>query len=182
MVTTQVWNLFWRNSISANPIPTMSTPGQWFKDDSEGRLPFPDSPSPLPVAWPFKSPSRYQLLKWTLYRVKRDEVTGPHRLCLYILSLLHVFVWKFVAHAVHMNIFLTKVQVKLFIKWIRFAGNCVDCESWLSYFVPMDALMLWKGFLLGFIHKKLNTRLIVFLLSKMQAEWTQKDLGKKPSH
>lgn len=49
---------------TASPlIPTLSTPGQWFKDDSEGRLPFPDSPSPFPVAWPFMSPSRYQLLK-----------------------------------------------------------------------------------------------------------------------
>lgn len=46
----------------------------------------------------------------------------------------------------------------------------------------MDALMLQKGFLLGFIHKKLNTGLIVFLLSKMQAEQMQKHLVKKPSH
>lgn len=42
----------------------------------------------------------------------------------------------------------------------------------------MDALML--GFLLGFIHKKLKTHLIVLSLSKMQVEWTQKYLVKNP--
>lgn len=42
----------------------------------------------------------------------------------------------------------------------------------------MDALML--GFLLGFIHKKLKTHLIVLSLSKMQVEWMQKYLVKNP--
>lgn len=176
MLTTQVWNPIWKSSISTNPVPTMSSTRAVIQGWLAGKaamswLTIPASCSlAFQVSVPLPAPEMNPLIVWSA--VKSQAPTD----CVYTYSPSSMFLSGNLL--LMLFIFLTKIQIKLFIKWIRFGSNYMDCESLLSWFVPVGAAMLWKGSLLGFIRKKLKTHLIALFLSKRQVEWTQKCLVK----